>query len=619
MSAVTALAADTETTIMSDLQAAHGRLYTDTAGVIREIEARLPELRAAVSHVDRVGAMAPAAKALELLSIGNRILGNYEAALEQNAESQSLYEAMGDRLGVAKAAVLAGNVHWCLGAFEKALVLYERALPIRRQLGDRLGEAGALGSIGVVLDELGRYADARRHFEESLAISRELGDRAFAARTLNNLGETCLNLGDAAAAHEHCAQALVLFRALADHAEEANVLSNLGKICRAQGNFPGAAENFTAALNASERIGDQRAQAETRMFLGALHTEQAAALFSPLKARVLLEAALTQAESIGVRAVEFAIHRELARAHELLGDTAEALRQHRKFSDIQSEVFNENSSRRLRQLQISYELDRARRETELERQKTAELTRLNGELAAQREQLDRAVRDLLRVNQEKNDLLGIAAHDLKNPLASIIGLADLWLMDAGTANDIRQIHSTAEAMLGLVKRLLDVNEIDSGVAPLSPRPLDLAPLLNAVIDDYAPAADAKGLNLNLAPLPAPLVALADPLAARRILDNLVSNAVKYSSRGGTVVVSAGRNNDTVELAVRDDGPGLTADDHTRLFQRFARLSSKPTGGEHSSGLGLFITKRLVETMHGRIACQSAPGQGATFRVSLPAG
>lgn len=604
---------------MSDLQAAHGRLYADTAGVIREIEARLPELRATASHASALGATAPIAKALELLSIGNRILGNYGAALEQNAESRSLYEVLGDQTGVAKAAVLAGNIHWCLGAFEKALVLYERALPIRRQLGDRLGEAGALGSIGVVLDELGRYAEARRHFEESLAISRELGDRAFAARTFNNLGETCLNLGDVAAAHEHCVQALRLFRELSDHAEEANVLSNLGKICRAEGDLAGAAGNFTAALDAGERIGDQRAQAETRMFLGALHAERTATFYSPAKARVLLETALSQAESIGVRAVEFAIHRELARAHELLGDASAALRHHRKFSDIQSEVFNEDSSRRLRQLQISYELDRARRETELEREKTAELTRLNHELAAQREQLDRAVRDLLRVNQEKNDLLGIAAHDLKNPLASIIGLADLWLMDAGTGHDIRQIRSTAEAMLALVKRLLDVNEIDSGVAPLAPRPLDLAPLLTAVSDDYAPAAEAKGIRLTLVPSLGPVTATADPLAARRILDNLVSNAVKYSSRGGTIVVSAVHTADTVELAVSDDGPGLTADDHTRLFQRFARLSSKPTGGEHSSGLGLFITKRLVETMHGRIACESEPGHGATFRVSLPAG
>ncbi len=615
---MTTPAAATDSNIASDLQSAHGRLYGETTAVIAEIDARLPVLREAADRAATPGARSHLARALELLSIGNRILGNYELALVQNTESQSLYEALGDRLGVAKAGVLAGNVHWCLGAFEKALALYERALSIRRELGDRRGEAGALGSIGVVLDELGRYAEARRCFEESLAISETLADTAFAARTLNNLGETCLNLGEPVPARAHCLRALELFHELADHAEEANVLSNLGKICRAHGDFAGSARHFESALATAQRTGDQRAQAEARMFLGALHTEEAAPFFSPPAARKLLEAALAQAQPLGVRAVEFAIHRELARAHELLGDPASALRHHRKFAEIQSAVFNEESSRRLRHLQISYELDRTRREAELERQKSTELTRLNRELAAQREQLDRAVRDLLRADQEKNDLLGIAAHDLKNPLASIIGLADLWLMNAGSADDVRQIHTTAEGMLAMVRHLLEMNKLDSGPAELAPCPLDLAPLLAAVVSDYAPAAAAKEITLAVTPGTTALVALADPLAARRILDNLVSNAVKYSFRGSAISVGGSRVGDTVELAVTDGGPGLTAADHVRLFQRFSRLSAKPTAGEHSTGLGLFIARRLVESMQGTITADSEPGRGATFRVRLPA-
>ena len=361
------------TTSAADLQAVHESLYTDTAGALRTLEAMLPSLRTE-------DATPQLARALELQSIGNRILGHYEAALAQNAESLTLFRALGDRAGVAKAGLLAGNIHWCLGAFEKALALYESALALRRELGDRRGEAGALGSIGVVLDDLGRYAEARRCYEESLALSEAFEDRAFAARTLNNLGETCLNLAEFGAARAHCERALALFRALDDRAEEANALSNLGKIHRALGDFTRAAECFRAALAVSRATGDQRSQAEAQLFLGALHTEPGAAFYSPGAALDLLESALAQAEALRAGAVVSTVHRELARAHELAGHPVAALAHHRKFHDIHTEVFGEESSRRLRHLQISYELDHARHEAERERHPCGRLVFKRGQV-----------------------------------------------------------------------------------------------------------------------------------------------------------------------------------------------------------------------------------------------
>ena len=111
--------------IDADLQAVHESLYTDPAGALRTLETAVATLRAEADapHL---------ARALELQSIGNRILGNYEAALAQNAESSALFQGLNDRAGVAKADLLAGNLHWCLGAFEKALSLYESALAVRR-------------------------------------------------------------------------------------------------------------------------------------------------------------------------------------------------------------------------------------------------------------------------------------------------------------------------------------------------------------------------------------------------------------------------------------------------------------------------------------------------------
>jgi signal transduction histidine kinase len=106
-------------------------------------------------------------------------------------------------------------------------------------------------------------------------------------------------------------------------------------------------------------------------------------------------------------------------------------------------------------------------------------------------------------------------------------------------------------------------------------------------------------------------------AVTEILENLLSNAVKYSPYGAKVIVASSVQNSFASVSVQDEGPGISDDDRERLFQRFARLSAKPTGGEHSTGLGLYIVKRLTEMLGGTVVCNSEPGKGAEFTVSLP--
>ncbi len=110
--------------------------------------------------------------------------------------------------------------------------------------------------------------------------------------------------------------------------------------------------------------------------------------------------------------------------------------------------------------------------------------------------------------------------------------------------------------------------------------------------------------------------LADPMRLRQVMDNLISNAVKYSPAGSEVRVRAAVEGDEWLVSVQDQGPGLTADDQERLFEDFARLSAKPTGGEKSTGLGLAITRRVIEAHGGRIGVNSTPGSGATFWFTL---
>ena len=228
--------------------------------------------------------------------------------------------------------------------------------------------------------------------------------------------------------------------------------------------------------------------------------------------------------------------------------------------------------------------------------------------------------DLLHLNQEKNDFLGMAAHDLKNPIGAIMGYAeDLResypeLSGAEILEEVGKIHQLSQRMFGLVTNLLDVNAIEEQ-QQLHLQPLQLRPLLQHIICDYQSRAAIKEIHLQLDVAVDGDVS-GHPEAAHQVLDNLISNAIKYSPLKGQVDIRVLESNMHWAVAIADRGQGMSEHDQKRLFQKFAKLSARPTGGEHSTGLGLFIVKKLVDAMQATIECKSVLGQGTTFTVSF---
>jgi signal transduction histidine kinase len=172
-------------------------------------------------------------------------------------------------------------------------------------------------------------------------------------------------------------------------------------------------------------------------------------------------------------------------------------------------------------------------------------------------------------------------------------------------------------MFSLIKNLLDVNAIESGKMSLSLDIYDMLPFLQIVVNNYlGPAAD-KEIALQFQFTEEEYKILVDENAIFQVLDNLVSNAVKYSPHGKKVYVRIIKAEHTVRCEIQDEGPGLGKEEHSKLFGKFVRLSPRPTGDEHSTGLGLFIVKKLVEAMNGKVWCESELGKGATFIVEFP--
>jgi signal transduction histidine kinase len=236
--------------------------------------------------------------------------------------------------------------------------------------------------------------------------------------------------------------------------------------------------------------------------------------------------------------------------------------------------------------------------------------------------LERARARLREMKDEKNEFMGIAAHDLRSPLGGIKSYAEMILEEPGMDRVeldrlVAGIRDAAARMAGMVQNLLDANRIERGEMRLELAPVELHALAADVVQTQQPRAAAKQQSLRLESEPPPLSVLADPGLMVQVLENLVSNAVKYSPPNKPIVVRVTRLPRAVRCAVVDEGPGLSADDQKKLFGKFARLSAKPTGGEHATGLGLSIMKKMVEAMSGKVWCESEPGQGATLFRRAP--
>jgi signal transduction histidine kinase len=251
-------------------------------------------------------------------------------------------------------------------------------------------------------------------------------------------------------------------------------------------------------------------------------------------------------------------------------------------------------------------------------QRTRELTMANERLAGQEEQLRHA-------NKFKNDILGIVAHDLKNPLGVILGrtemLSDLLAMDPPEVEPARSqldhVRVSARRLTEMVDTLIKDAMSDALDIRIRPQPLDLAVLVEETASANRPLAEKKGQTI-LVRIPDAVTASGDHARLREAVDNLVSNAIKYSPPGTGIDISLERRDDVAAIRVRDQGAGLSPEDMSRLFGRFQRLSAKPTAGESSTGLGLSIAKRIVELHGGTIqAASDGPGAGATFEIVLP--
>jgi signal transduction histidine kinase len=253
--------------------------------------------------------------------------------------------------------------------------------------------------------------------------------------------------------------------------------------------------------------------------------------------------------------------------------------------------------------------------TEEVQEQAKQLTSYNRELRQTNEVLQETL-------EQKSELLGIAAHDLKNPLFGIRGLSEILLenkqLDESSHRKLKLIYESADETLELINDLLESAAASSGQVRLDMELIDIEPVAEWVVHSFRQQAEKKGQRIHFKTSSRDCRVKADERKLREAMSNLVSNAVKYSPKGSQIDVDVRREGDKVSFRVTDEGPGLGEEERKNLFSPFQRLSPEPTAGEASSGLGLYIVKQLVDLHEGEVWVESEVGEGSTFGITLSA-
>lgn len=565
-----------------------------------------------------------------------------------------------DRLAHAQLVYESGQIHWNRGDYVNAEDCYLQAQRVAETHGDQRFLIRLLNSRGIVARHQKILNQSEHHFRTALDLAEKNNETDLRLQIRNNLAILLYDQHRFDEARPLLLENLRVHTASNNRRSMANALINLGALENTAKNHAGALPFFEQALAIRLELGVPRHIASARQSVATT----LARLGRGEEALVQLHAAMPLAEKVGSHELFGNLYGAFSEAYAATGDYRAALEYQRKAQAENDAVAGENTAKTIAELRERFDAEkRSRQIAELnvaQQKKDADLaikeaelrrTRLErvglagllvlGAIAAiaiisRQRAITRAERRVLEETRRARDaaeeaaalkskLLDLASHDLKAPLVGTMMTAEMIAEEStdrpAVAERAQALHAESRRMLGLVQDLLDSSAAESGRLKLQREPVDLAELASEVAAVFADRAARKNQRIEvLADTGSGDTCIeGDAARLRQVLENLVSNALKFSPAGTTTRLAVRRGaSGTVRLEVRDEGPGLTPDDRAGLFQRFRRLSAAPTGGEPSSGLGLALARDLVAAHGGRLDVESEPGQGATFYAEFPA-
>lgn len=541
---------------------------------------------------------------LTLQTLSNRAL-DVAQTLEQASTTVAGYRELGVRDWWSAAAYgeLGGALN-TLGDHAGAMNAIAEELAIAREVNERNLEAWALNLMGVMTAHHEDYAGAIPFFEEALTIFESLDDTYHVAGMNNNLCYQYRKLGRWETALAYGEKALELYGQLGRKGGQSLACGNLGEIYLGMGDLVKAGEYLQRSYDVVDHPDSAYMQMLALTYLGPyLHR-----VGQDLKAIRYLREGLKTAEEVGNKKIQADFLLELAKIYEARSELDKALNHYQQHWAVKEQIFTDEALQKVKNLEVLHRTQRAVAEVETQK-------RLREE--------DRVYFE--KLTTIKDEFLLTTTHDLKSPLASIM-LATEMLELHGRVDDeagqkfLARIRTAAYHMRELITNTLDLAKIEAGrVGTLERR--NIVPLVRRVVETFEAQTVEYSVRLRLdtsgLKIPNELVVDFDPPQIQQALQNLLSNAFKFTPRGGQITVRVGKKNDAAVIEVVDTGMGIPAGSVPYIFERFYRV---PTH-EHieGTGLGLAIVQAIVEKHNGTLEVESEVGAGTTFRILLGMG
>lgn len=535
--------------------------------------------------------------------------GMMQQAIDYYFKAQKIFEAIHDLSGMAYVYQSLGNLYRTQGEFNSTLDYYTRALSIREQLGNRRNIMAANVLLGRLYQDNKQFDKSNEYLLKGVSIGQELQDEIQLAEIEIFLSQNYLQTNQLAEAEQICKKALNAVEKVQNIRMLPLVCVTLGEIYLAQNNQQQAVRFLQRALTSATTISDVGSMRDANYWLWKIAQKQGNALQS------------LQFQNQYLILRDSTTNLELAREVERLRFQLEVEKRDSENELLKASELRKEAVIRQQRLQnviliaaviigvvavILLSIYNKRRK------------KLYEKLTQQNEQIKLRNQQLFDLNNEKDTLMNIMVHDLKSPLNNIHGLTTLIELDGGVNQNqeyyLKLIKDSSISGLEMITDLLDAHAVESSKG-LSIEPVELHDFLTHRIDTFMKTAQEKKITIDFHT--EPIIIDTDRGYLTRILDNLISNAIKFSPASANVSIRALRADNAVVLSIKDQGLGFTEDDKRHLFKKFKKLSTRPTAGESSNGLGLAIVKILIDRLGGSIRLESTHGQGSEFIVTFP--
>jgi signal transduction histidine kinase len=559
--------------------------------------------------------MFPAVTASLLTNLGLALdhLGHSSRAIEQHLSSIAIRERLGNHRGLASSYFNLGELYARRGDYDVAYEYYLRARDLQEQLDDVNSVARTFSSIAFVLAHTGEAEDALRYQNDAENLASNVPDARLHGVLMMMRGSILKTIGRVKESTEQLHACVTFARENGLQEMEVHTAVNIAKEHAERGQNEEAVETFEYALERAKDMGLRWLEAIVSKDLAGMYCQ----VGTPDRAPDLLLQALHIFRTNRSFDDYLSTLIDLANVYKSLHATADAF----DALAVWAMEFRAESSRqlvdRINDIRRLHRHERTALEAESIAQRNKELT-----VAMERQR--ELVRRLEEVNAEKDEFMTIAAHDLKNPLGLVKSMLQTMIKHADTLprEDVidlcNDMYTSIERMQSLVHTFLDMSRSADDPSRLRLSDINVSAIILRTASRYVQSAEKKHITLAL-PDYTEITAHADPAALEEIIDNLVSNAIKFCDAGDTISITIHQSDGNVCTHVRDTGPGLSDADKKKLFTKYGRLTPTPTANEDSSGLGLYLSLRLAERMSGTITCESEPGSGCDFRVCLPEG